>query len=101
MQDKNDQKTSKQTDIENDDIIENKKVDEFSVSKEHSAEDKKEYSFLTIGDELVRRGLITQDQLEVALKQQEFSGDARSLDYILVDLGFTSNQGSYLPRNYL
>ena len=41
-----------------------------------------------IGDKLIQLGLISQDQLEVALKEQKRSPDKKLLGNVLVDMGF-------------
>lgn len=67
--------------------------DEFSLSEsELSPKKSGSKSSLTMGQQLVKRGLISNDQLEVALKQQKDSHSSQSLDYILVDLGFISEE---------
>ena len=46
----------------------------------------------TFGDVLVKKGLISSDQLEIALKEQRTSVDKKDLGTILVELSFISDE---------
>lgn len=46
---------------------------------------------LSLGNELIKKGLITKDQLEIAIKEQNNSAERKELGAILVDLGFIND----------
>jgi type IV pilus assembly protein PilB len=71
----------------------NKKIFSLLIKEEvsNSPEKVEEITPMTLGDRLVSKGVISKDQLEIALKEQRESSDKKELGTILVELSFITD----------
>lgn len=71
----------------------NKKIFSLLIKEEVSTSSEKieEIAPMTLGERLVSRGVISKDQLEIALKEQRESSDKKELGTILVELSFITD----------